>query len=105
MSMNSLLLGLLSLLGGSGVGWFVAKSAVKEAIKEAIKDDLQELKNDIAELKKTSIDEDTKLHKRINEVEKNYVASNFCTMQNENTMRLFNSIDHKLNTLLEHNMK
>lgn len=90
---------------GGGIGWFTVKTAIKAAIKEAIKDDLQKIEISIDELKKASEEEDSKLHKRIDEVRSEYVTCEYCKTQNDNTVRLFTSIDHKLDMLLEHNMR
>ena len=79
---------------GSGIGWFVLKAALKAAVKELMNEELSAINQSIAKLKKGSKDEDQKLHNRIDAVEKNYI-----------TERMFDSIDHKLDLLLDHNMK
>ena len=105
---------------GGGIGWFTVKTAIKAAIKEAIKEDLTKIKaaikeaikedltkieTSIEELKKASEAEDAKLHHRIDEVRSEYVTCDYCKTQNDNTNRLLSSIDHKLDMLLDHNMK
>lgn len=90
---------------GGGIGWFTVKTAIKAAIKEAIKEDLTKIENSIEELRKTSEKEDARLHQRIDEVKKDYVTCEYCKTQNDNTNRLLASIDHKLDMLLDHNMK
>lgn len=92
-------------IAGSGVGWFILKAAFKAAVKELMNDELTAINQSIAKLKKGSKDEDAKLHDRINTVEKNYITCEYCKKQNENTERMFDSIDHKLDLLLDHNMK
>ena len=90
---------------GGGIGWFTVKTAIKAAIKEAIKEDLTKIENSIEELRKTSEKEDARLHQRIDEVKNDYVTCEYCKTQNDNTNRLLSSIDHKLDMLLNHNMK
>lgn len=69
--------------------WFTVKTAIKAAIKEAIKDDLQKIETSIEELKKTSEKEDSKLHKRIDDVRSEYVTCEYCKTQNDNTVMAF----------------
>lgn len=90
---------------GSGIGWFTLKAALKAAVKELMNEELLAINQNIAKLKKGSKDEDTKLHERINAIEKNYITCEYCKKQNENTTKMFDSIDHKLDLLLDHNMK
>ena len=90
---------------GGGIGWLTVKTAIKAAIKEAIKEDLTKIETSIEELKKASEAEDAKLHHRIDEVRSEYVTCDYCKTQNDNTNRLLSSIDHKLDMLLDHNMK
>ena len=90
---------------GSGIGWFVLKAALKASVKELMNEELSAINQSIAKLKKGSKDEDQKLHNRIDAVEKNYITCEYCKKQNENTERMFDSIDHKLDLLLDHNMK
>jgi len=90
---------------GGGIGWFTVKSAIKAAIKEAIKDDLQEIETSIETLRISCEKEDAALHERISNIKHEYVTCEYCKLQNDNTARLFSSIDRKLDMLLDHNMK
>lgn len=68
------------------------------AVKLFIKNEAQKaLEKDIAELKT----EDESLHKRINWVENEYVTCKYCTMRHSNLATTLNSMDHKLDILIE----
>lgn len=96
---------IIGFLTGGGIGWFTVKTAIKAAIKEAIKDDLNKLETSIEGLKKSTQKDISYIHRRIDEVKNDYVTCEYCKTQNDNTNRLLSSIDHKLDMLLEHNMK
>lgn len=90
---------------GGGIGWFTVKTAIKAAIKEAIKEDLTKIETSIEALKISCEKEDAALHERISNIKHEYVTCEYCKVQNDNTARLFSSIDHKLDMLLDHNMR
>ena len=112
-----------SFLVSSGIGWFVAKAAVKEAMKEdiqklatliennqkeqaaALTKAVENITNTMTETEKEFKSEIDKLHNRINSVEKNYVTCAYCSMQSENNNKLLYSIDQRMNTLVDHLLK
>lgn len=121
--MPNWVIALLSFLVSSGIGWFVAKAAVKEAMKEdiqrleglitanqkahteALEKAVENIEHSVSEIKKDFEKEAEKLHKRINAVEQNYVTCAYCSMQSENNNKLLYSIDQRMNTLVDHLLK
>lgn len=81
---------LFSFFGGGGLGMLAVKLFIKNEAEKAVKEDLLELKA-----------EDDSLHKRINWVEKEYVTCKYCTMQHSNLTTTLNSMDRKLDILIE----
>lgn len=81
---------LFSFFGGSGLGMLAVKLFIKNEARKAVETDISELKS-----------EDEALHKRINWVENEYVTCKYCNMQHSNLATTLNSMDHKLDILIE----
>ena len=79
----------ISILCGGGAGFAVGKGFLKYEAKEAVKDEIKELK-----------DNDADLHTRITKVEGDYVTCKYCTMQHTNQDKNFESINNKLDILI-----
>lgn len=73
----------LSIIGGGGVGWAVAKNIVRVEARAELKDDIESL------------------HQRANNIENNYVTCKYCNMQHDNLGKTLNSMDKKLDILIE----
>ena len=82
------------LFGGGGIVWAITKTQVKEIAKETMQQDINDLKN-----------EDDKLHIRINKVEDNFVTCNYCNMQHANLKGTLETINSKIDILLEKGVK
>lgn len=89
-SLHDLAVFLLSFFGGGGLGFIAIKLFIKNEAHSALQQDIETLKA-----------EDEALHKRINFVENEYVTCKFCNMQHSNLSTTLNSMDRKLDILIE----
>lgn len=80
---------LLSFFGGGGLGILAVRLFIKNEAHDALKEDIAALKA-----------ADEALHKRINFVENEYVTCKYCNMQHSNLTTVVNSIDRKLDILI-----
>ena len=86
---------------GGGVGVAIVRAFMRSEAKKALKCDIEKIDKDIAELKT----EDEALHKRINHVENDYVQCRYCDMQHNNLENILNDVTHKLDMLIEREMR
>ncbi len=95
---NEVLIFLVSFFGGGGIGGGVGFAMVKAFMHSEAK---KAMKSEISDLK----DEDAALHKRINHIENDYVQCKYCDMQHINLKTTMDGMDHKLDILIERQMR
>lgn len=90
-----------SFLGGGSVGFSMVRAYMHSEAKKALKPEFARHDGDIEELKT----KDDALHKRINHVENEYVQCRYCDMQHDNLKTTLDGINHKLDIILEQQMR
>lgn len=90
LSTSDLIIFLVSFFGGGGLGFVFIKLFIKNEARNAIEPDIKNLKA-----------ADDSLHKRINFIENEYVTCKYCDMQHSNLDTLLNSMDRKLDKLID----
>lgn len=83
----------LALFGGGGLGCLFVKYHIRHEAKAALTEDLTALHEAIEHLDKKVVD-----------IEHDYVQCRFCDMQYKSVHSLLDSMDSKLNILLEKQM-
>ncbi len=84
---------IVSLFGGSAIGWLFVKYHIQNEAKAALTEDLHNIHK--------TLDEHDK---RMQSIEHDYVQCRFCDMQYKSVHSLLDSMDSKLNILLEKQM-
>ena len=84
---------IVSLFGGSAIGWLFVKYHIQNEAKAALAEDIKHIHE--------ALDGHDK---RMQAIEHDYVQCRFCDMQYKSVHSLLDSMDSKLNILLEKQM-